>query len=95
MSDVLQRITQSMSVVIGGIDTPGVAGPGMGGGLDSVCYWISLPISQCHLHSESGLTFFELSSLHFLVCVGKLQEDDTKFTVSNRVEENLLNNPLY
>ncbi len=55
VSDVLNRVTETVGVVIGRVNTPLVTGVGMRGILDPVCYRVLLSIFQGHLHTQSGL----------------------------------------
>ena len=56
VSDILYGITQTVCIIVSGVNTPLVPGMRMRGKLDTVSHGILFPVLQRHLHSKSGLT---------------------------------------
>ena len=53
--DVLQRVTQTVCIVIGGVDTPVGPGPGVVGELYPVGHRVHFTVFHHHLHPQCGL----------------------------------------
>ena len=55
MCDVLNGVTETVGVVIGGVDAPLVSGTWVGSVLDSICYWVLFAVLHEELHTKGGL----------------------------------------
>ena len=55
VGDVLNGVTQTVGVVIGGVDTPGVPRVRVRGELDPVGHWVLLSILHDVFHPQRGL----------------------------------------
>ena len=55
VSHILQRVTETVGVVVGGVDAPIVPGPGVGSHLDSVGHRVHFTVLHHHLHPQSYL----------------------------------------
>ncbi len=66
VGDVLDGVAEAVSVVVGGVDAPFVAGPVVSRVLDAVGYRILLALLQGDLHPQRGLALLELTVLHIL-----------------------------
>ena len=53
--DILQRVAETVSVVVGGMDAPHAASAGVWVELNPVCHRVHLTVPHCQLHTESSL----------------------------------------
>ena len=80
MGDVLDGVAKAVSVVVGGVDAPLVAGPVVSRVLDAVGYRILLALLQGDLHPQRGLALLELAVLHILEKLKKKCKTKLNFT---------------
>lgn len=64
--DILDGVTEAVSVVVGGIDAPLSASAGVRVVLDPVSHRVLLAIAQSHLHPQCGLALSICTSPHAL-----------------------------
>ena len=55
MCDVLNGVTETVRIIVGGVDTPLVSRVGVGCVLDTVGHWVLLAVLHDELHTKSGL----------------------------------------
>ena len=64
--DVLNGVTETVGIVVGGVDAPLPPSPWVRLVLDPVCHWILLAIVQSHLHAQRCFALPELALFHVL-----------------------------
>ena len=66
MSDIFQRVTEAVGIVVQGVDAPLTLSARVWNIFDAISHWVLLAVGQYNLHSERGFTFFEFSFPHVL-----------------------------